>query len=114
MNPIIHPLSQSTGALNVTLPATEITMAESRFADRQRDKVHEIDKGIKNIFKWEWLHNTVNETPLCDFIRKIKAQRKAKCVWCDQEILYGGRGLAALEQHVDSAKHKKITSIWKK
>ncbi|KAL5005113.1 hypothetical protein ScPMuIL_018569 [Solemya velum] len=63
-------------------------MAESRFADCQRDKVHKIDKGIKNIFKWEWLHNTVNETPLCDFIRKIKAPGKVKYVWCDQEILW--------------------------
>ena len=41
----------------------------------------EIDKGIENCWKWEWLEQS-NKQPVGQFIRKIDSREVARCQLC--------------------------------
>lgn len=80
-------------------------------------RVLEIDKGIKNKFKWQWLEKTVTfevkigkETQtvtesLASFIKKVETPGKALCVYCNDLISYGSRGCVAFVEHAKFKKH---------
>ena len=64
-------------------------------------RVSEIDKDVKNKFKWEWLEKIVKfdvkigkqtqnvSEPLANFIKKSDIAGKALCVYCNGLIRYG-------------------------
>ena len=60
----------------------------------------EIDKGIANCWKWEWLERLVDGKPVGQFIRKIDSRGVARCQLCQKDINYTGRGWISLEQHM--------------
>lgn len=79
-------------------------------------RVQEIDKDIKNKFKWKWLekqvtisvkfHRTtqnVTET-LAAFVKKVDIPGKALCIYCNDLINYGSRGCIALTEHASKVK----------
>ena len=50
------------------------------------------DLGVKNRWKWEWLHAKVVESYLSDCIRKIDRSGYALCIYCNCQINYGTNG----------------------
>lgn len=80
---------------------------------KDASRVKEIDKHIKNKFRWDWLEREIVDTVgkkevttlFCDFIRKIDRPGKALCTWCQDTIDYGTRGFKALEAHAKRQKH---------
>lgn len=68
--------------------------------------VRNIDKGLKNVWRWEWLDRQVDEVYLRECIRKIKSPGTAYCIVCRKEIYYKSRGCVAIVDHVKSAKHR--------
>ena len=77
----------------------------ARFAERGKDNVKEIDAGVKNVFKWEWMEFEVDGQMLGQFIRKLFAAGKAHCTLCQKEINYASRGRKALESHCQMKIH---------
>jgi len=79
--------------------------------------IFEIDKTVKNKFRWEWLEKTV-QVPLSkgkakhiaitEWIRKMDIPGKAKCITCRKLISYGSRGCISLVEHCESTQHLKI------
>ena len=76
--------------------------------------VKEIDKDVKNMWKWDWLEKMFCGVHLGDHLRKIAVAGKAFCILCDQEIKYDTRGFPALEQHVSSSKHRNLLKTTEK
>ncbi|KAH3742121.1 hypothetical protein DPMN_048856 [Dreissena polymorpha] len=72
-------------------------------------KILEIDKLVKNKFKWEWLQTTVDVNkkaiPLSEWIRKIDCPGKAKCIPCEKIVNYGSCGKVSLDEHCNSVDH---------
>jgi len=75
-----------------------IGLVEREFTD---DKLKEIDKDIKNKFRWNWLERSIQisyrnskgnlETGsflLGDFIRKVNKSGEAMCITCDKLLSY--------------------------
>ncbi|XP_060764516.1 uncharacterized protein LOC132873191 isoform X2 [Neoarius graeffei] len=91
---------------------------------RDAAKVREIDAGIKNKFRWDWLdrkvritsvdgeHEAVSVT-IGHFIQKLDVAGKALCTVCDDVVNYRSRGLKALESHAVTAKHRKQAFLLK-
>ena len=67
----------------------------------------EIDKGVKNKFRWEWLDKYINVVSIDqqktisvrvgDFIKKVD---KALCTVCSSAVIYGSRGFSAISRAV--------------
>ena len=62
------------------LACTSYKMAAPRFAERGKDNIKEIDAGVKNAFKWEWMEYKVDGGLLGQFIRKL--------FFCGKSLLY--------------------------
>jgi hypothetical protein len=77
----------------------ELPMASRVVLQRDSSKL-EVDKGIKNCWKWEWLERLVDGKPVGQFIRKIDSRGVARCQLCQKDINYTGRGWISLEQHM--------------
>lgn len=45
-----------------------------------------LEKGLKNIWKWEWLERKVNDELIGRFIRKINFKVLAYCGPCQKDI----------------------------
>jgi len=45
-----------------------------------------LDKGLKNVWKWEWLEKKVGEELIGRFIRKIKTRGHAYYELCNKNI----------------------------
>ena len=70
-------------------------------------EVSQIDMGIRNPWKWPWLHieiqlhfNSKLNTYIVfvsDFFKKIDSKGKARCIVCEKDILYGNKGYSALK-----------------
>ncbi|GBM36397.1 hypothetical protein AVEN_234788-1 [Araneus ventricosus] len=67
--------------------------------------VRDIDKGVKNPWKWDWLEKEINGTFLHETIRKLDRCGVAYCLACKKELIYGSRGFIALTDHIKSRKH---------
>ena len=82
----------------------------------EESRVSEIDKDVKNKFKWEWLEKIVKfdmkigkqtqnvSEPLANFIKKSDIAGKALCVYCNDLINYGSHGCIALMEHATKVK----------
>ena len=64
------------------------------------------DLGVKNRWKWEWLHAKVGESYLSDCIRKIDRSGYALCIYCNCQINYGTNGKTALTRDVSNSNKK--------
>lgn len=74
--------------------------------------IQEIDKGIKNLWCWNWLERQVDGVYVRDSIRKLNKSGVAYCNICSKEILYGNRGFLCISKHLESKRH--VTSLqWK-
>ncbi|KAL5010546.1 hypothetical protein ScPMuIL_012851 [Solemya velum] len=76
--------------------------------DRNNEqRVEEIDKGMKNCFRWMWLERQVDigETTvsLSEHIRKVDLPGKALCVLCNAIISYDSRGVRNIEDHCEDS-----------
>ncbi|KAJ8287290.1 hypothetical protein GJAV_G00049850 [Gymnothorax javanicus] len=84
--------------------------ARPSFVDRSSD-VKLIDKGVKNVWRWEWVERSVEGELVGKHIRKIKAPGLALCELCMKEINYSGRGWRSLQQHLFKKVHKQKAKI---
>lgn len=82
------------------------------------DNIKEIEKGVTNKFREQWLQETVvfldskkNEQSvlLADCMKKIRRPGHIFCTVCQDELHYGSSGKKALVKHVAQKKH---TSKW--
>ena len=77
--------------------------------------VREIDNGVKNKFRWEWLQETVTidgyHHKLKDCFQKIATAGKVCCNYCNDTINYSANGKRALVSHVKQAKHLKAWHV---
>lgn len=67
--------------------------------------VRNIDKNVKNPWKWDWLEHEVNGRFLNETIRKLEKSGTAYCLACQKELTYGSRGFVTLSDHVRSKIH---------
>ena len=89
---------------------------------RDEHNLKDVEVGIKNKFNWSWLEKSLTlkvkigsrEEDVVvhgvDSIRKINKPGKCLCTWCDAEINYGGGGWPRIKDHLESKKHKEVTS----
>ena len=55
--------------------------------------ISDIDKTVKNKFKWEWLTARDNNGDFySEYIRKLSSSGMALCKWCNHKINYGTSG----------------------
>jgi len=73
----------------------------------------EIDKGAKNIWKWEWLEREVCGELVGCHIRKLAEKGKAYYQLCNKDLMYTQRGWKALEQHIKLKIHQDNLKIRK-
>jgi hypothetical protein len=81
-------------------------MELNREADDRHLKI--VEKSMKNKFRWQWLETTVEIMLkgerkfilLIEWIQKIDAPGKAKCIICDKIISYGMRDNDSYERSV--------------
>lgn len=62
----------------------------SRIVIRDFD-TKKVDKGLKNVWKWEWLERKVGDELVGRFIRKIHSRGIAFSELCSKEINYATR-----------------------
>ena len=85
-------------------------------ADRDTQLVKEVDAGVKNQWKFEWLEKTTDiqqgETKINirigDCFEKIKTAGQAPCNVCSKVTSYGSHGMISLIEHIKSVKHVKL------
>ena len=82
-------------------------MSRRVIVKREEGNVRQIDSTVKNKWCWTWIETERNGVCLNAFIRKLNRPGVSLCLWCDKEVHYGGKGLAALLQHTETALHKK-------
>ena len=83
------------------------------FVDRTSD-LKEIEKGVKNKFKWSWLEEKDdNGDFLSGYIRKLQDSGYCYCLICDHKLNYGSRGRAALIKHAKTDFHVKLRDLTK-
>ena len=99
-------------------------MSEILHRDDQNNVVDQVDEGIPNKWKWEWLQKIVSidvknsypslqwksQEPLSvclkDSIRKINVPGQAICLVCNKKsVKYGTNGVSALIKHVTCKSH---------
>ena len=100
-------------------------MVNFKLTKDNQARVLEIDKGIKNKFRWEWLEKQVTLTwkigkpteqvteNIADFIAKCDMPGKAQCIYCKDFLSYGSRGYVAFVEHCSKQKHKEIVATWR-
>ena len=93
-----------------TLPAMKLLTKENEAL------VKDINKDVKNKFRWSWLERTITLTvkigkntedvveKLGDYIAKCDVPGKAQCLYCDDTINYRSRGCVALVEHATKGK----------
>ena len=74
-------------------------MASTRYAVHGKDNIKEIDAGVKNSFKWEWMEFGVGGQLLRQFVQKLFVPGKVHSILCQKDINYASRGRKALECH---------------
>jgi len=75
--------------------------------DRKAD-IKEIEKGIKNKFKWTWLEEKDKDGYfLSDYVRKLNTAGQAKCIICNEIIKYASSGKKAVLGHGNTENHRR-------
>ena len=113
---IVFHDSLSTMKLNSQLEKKKGMVMIRIFSKENMALVKEIDKSVKNKFRFEWLEKTVTikikvdkkthnvVEKVGDFIAKCDIPGKAKCTYCNDIISYGSRGYLSLVEHASRAK----------
>ena len=65
------------------------------------DDVREIDKTVRNKWRWDWLEND----KMKQYLRKVKQPGQAFCTICKKTLQYQSSGKKDLKQHVTSPPH---------
>ena len=75
----------------------------------QEHIVRELDKTVKDKWKWQWLLEDVEvvikpgwakeKCNIGEFGRKVNLPGKMKCTLCDKFVNYGSRGKVAIKFH---------------
>ena len=69
--------------------------------------VSEIDKTIKNKWRWAWLGEKGDDgKPFSSWCKKIKMPGVCFCVVCHKKMVYGSNGKKVLTRHQSEASHK--------
>ena len=83
----------------------------AKVVQRGDGNVKEIDNGLRNIWKWEWLEKRVGGEMISKYIRKLNIKGVALCDLCNKHISYAGRGWKSLEQHMTKKLHRDNVKI---
>lgn len=67
----------------------------------------ELDKDLKNKFRWSWLGESADNIQFDCFV-KIALPGKVLCTLCNDQISYSSNGKRALAKHVMHPKHLKV------
>ena len=72
-----------------------------------------------NAWAWKWLddkvqHDERDTETVRDAFRKVSQDSTARCITCGRDINYGSRGVVALKDHMQMAKHCKQRRALKK
>ena len=79
---------------------------------KEISNIKEIEKGVKNIFRWEWLQeNDCNDSFLSDYIRKVDLPGKVVCTICKALISYQSGGKKDVKNHAKKKEHKRLLEI---
>ena len=65
----------------------------------------EIDTGLKNRWRWDWLEAEHEGDKISRFFEKLKIAGKAYCKLCRCEIAYKSTGKRALFDHLKGKQH---------
>jgi hypothetical protein len=78
---------------------------------KRGDSLKEIEKDVKNKFRWDWLDFEVEicgfKVKIGDSVCKRTEPGLAFCTLCSKDIKYGGRGRAVIVQHLNQKDHQK-------
>ena len=83
-------------------------MGDRKIIERGSSDCSEIDNGVKNAWRWEWMETTIEGIPLSSCIRKLNQNGKATCIWCNTDVKYGSAGKKAIIKHVTRETHQKF------
>lgn len=74
----------------------------------EKDNIADLEKGIKNKFRWDWLNieDKLNEK-INFWCRKVDIPGTVYCTACNTSIKYCNEGLKSLLNHSGTAVHKK-------
>ena len=109
--------------LKINLQISEASdLKISRILDRNEEHiVRELEKDIKEKWKWTWLDDSVevtlpnsSEKVTCnfgEFIRKINTPGKATCTLCDKLMNYGKRGKTTFKSHFLTEEHRRRVKL---
>ena len=88
-------------------------MSELKTVTINDPSVKDIDKTVKNKFRWSWLQEKVkldgNDLSF-ECFKKLTSPGHVLCTLCTDKINYASSGKKALQKHVSSPKHVKA---WK-
>ena len=78
----------------------------SNFKVLENEGNRNVNQGVKNIWKWEWLQAKVGESYLSDCIHKIGRPEYVLCIYCNCQITYGTNEKTALMRHVSNSNNE--------
>ena len=85
-----------------------------REISRNDSSIKELEKGIKNCFRWEWLEEKdINEQYLSDYIRKVNITGKVLCTYCNTLLSYKSSGKKDLKNHAKNKTHNEVIKLRK-
>ncbi len=80
--------------------------------DRKTADLKEIEAGVKNKFRWNWLEEKDADGHfLSDNIRKLNVAGQCKCIVCNVIIKYGSSGRKSLVGHGRTENHKQMRRL---
>ena len=80
-------------------------MTSSRVVERDSCKNLDVDKGVKNGWRWDWLEKSVDGHRVGEFTRKLEEKGIARCLACNKDINYSAAGWKCLERHLRKKVH---------
>nr|XP_047145783.1 uncharacterized protein LOC124818745 isoform X2 [Hydra vulgaris] len=76
--------------------------------------ISEIDKNIKNKFRWNWLQEKdYNDEHYSAYITKINKAGAVRCTICNKDFYYGSEGKKSLLSHSKSKMHRQNCAMIK-
>ena len=80
--------------------------------DRATADLNEIERGVKNKFRWDWLEEKdVDGHFLSDYIRKLNVAGQCKCIVCNVIIKYGSSRRKSLVGYGSTDNHMKMRRL---
>ncbi|KAK6964629.1 DNA repair and recombination protein RAD54 [Biomphalaria glabrata] len=105
--PAVIDQEQNTNGLASDTLQTQCSTSCQESSNRETIHLKEIDKSVKNRFKWEWLKEKDGAGQfLSSYIRKLKEPGVAWCLICKEKLKYGSGGKKSITRHALSKKHQ--------